>query len=72
MWLLTSAAIIRHQTALSECDPEWSRLGDSCLKVHPNTGLDAQEAADACAEMESTIWWPETLMEVQFVASHLW
>ena len=55
-----------------ECEQGWTRFGDSCLQAQDETDLDAQEAADQCADLDSTLWWPDSLMEVQFVQTHIW
>ena len=34
--------------------------------------MDAQAAADTCADLDSSIWWPQSLMEIQFVQSNIW
>ena len=75
LWLLVRLGLylpmyIVHTTV--ECEAGWTRFGDECLQAQDETDLGAQEAADACADLDSTLWWPDSMMEVQFVQSHIW
>ena len=55
-----------------ECETGWTRFGDACLQAQDNTTLNAQEAEDFCADIESNLWWPESDLELQFVDDHIW
>ena len=57
---------------VAECEQGWTRFGDSCFQASPNNSMNDLDAFDHCGDLGSTLWFPESAEETEFVSTIFW